>query len=245
MTNPAMRSRIYWFLQGVRGIFSIPALVLISAFVGFCSYAYESGIPMIQVVFMTVTVWALPAQLILIGAMIAGASLPAAAIAVGLSSMRLRPMTASLIPEIRTKSTPVWLLLLVSHFVAVTSWVFTMQRVRDIPRDARVAFLAGFGLTIMIVNTVSVAVLFGVISKLPMIVAGALYFLTPVYFITSIWTSARGREVYFAMVFGLVLGPVFHAISPGYAILYAGLAGGLAAFVLQLVIPAGKGRDHA
>ena len=107
------------------------------------------------------------------------------------------------------------------------------------------AFLAGFGLTMTTVNTVSVAVLFGVISQLPAIVAGALYFLTPVYFITSLWTSARGREVYFAMILGLILGPLFHTVSPGCAILFVGLTGGLIAFLLQLVLSGGKEGGHA
>lgn len=245
MTSPADRSRIYWFLLGVRGIFSIPALVLMSAFVGFCSFAYESGMPMAQVVFMTATVWALPAQLILIGAMIAGSSLPAAAIAVCLSSMRLMPLTASLVPDLKSKSTSTWVLLLLSHFVAVTTWVYTMQRFRDVPRDMRATFFAGFAMTMTTVNTVSVAILYDVISNLPAMMAGALYFLTPVYFITSIWTSARGREVYYAMVLGLVLAPVFHAFYPGYAILYAGLTGGLIAFAMQRFLPWGKKTGHA
>ena len=57
---------------------------------------------------------------------IAGASLPAAFLTVALSSIRLMPMVAALIPEIRTEKTPTWLLLLLSHFIAITAYVFTM-----------------------------------------------------------------------------------------------------------------------
>lgn len=226
-------SSLIWFLKGAAGIVSIPAFILMGAFVGFCSFSYETGVPMAQVAFMTGMIWALPGQLILIGAMIAGASLPAAAIAVGLSSMRLMPMVTVLIPEIRNKSTPTWKLLLLSHFIAVTTWVYTMQNVRDIPENGRLPFFAGFAITMTCANVVLVAVLYGVIDRLPEMVAGALFFLTPIYFITSIWASARTPEVYFAMMAGLILGPIFHHLTPGYSILVAGIAGGIIAFALE------------
>ncbi|MDF2374272.1 MAG: AzlC family ABC transporter permease [Rhizobiaceae bacterium] len=220
----------------MRGIFSAPALVLMGAFVGFCGFAYESGIPLSQTVFMTAVVWALPAQLVLVGAMLAGASLPAAAIAVTLSSMRLMPMVAAFVPEIRTKSTPTWLLLVLSHFVAVTAWVFTMERLHLVPREGRLAFFAGFALTLTSANIVLVATLYSVVSYLPALLVGALFFLTPIYFLTSIWSSARSLEVYLALIVGLVLGPVFHSVSVDLGLLYAGLVGGTIAFGLERLI---------
>ena len=225
-----------WFLKGMRGIFSAPALVLMGAFVGFCGFAFESGIPLSQTVFMTAIVWALPAQLVLVGAMLAGASLPAAAIAVTLSSMRLMPMVAAFVPEIRTKSTPTWLLLVLSHFVAVTAWVFTMERLHLVPREGRLAFFAGFALTLTSANIVLVATLYSVVSYLPALLVGALFFLTPIYFLTSIWSSARSLEVYLALIVGLVLGPVFHSVSVDLGLLYAGLVGGTIAFGLERLI---------
>lgn len=231
-----------WFLAGMRGLFSGPALVLVSAFVGFCGFAFEAGIPLWEAVFMTGIVWALPAQFVLIGAIIAGASLPAAALAVTLSSMRLMPMVAALVPLIRTRTTPTWALLAVSHFVAVTVWVFTMERVHKVPREGRVAFVAGFGLTIATVNILIVGILYGVISHLPAMVGGALFFLTPVYFITSIWASARSLEVYFAMIIGLVMGPLFHTVDPELGLLYAGFLGGTLAFLLERLVNRRKAR---
>ena len=238
------RGQWYWFLRGVRGIISIPAFILMSAFVGFCGFAFEAGIPFGQTLFMTAAVWALPAQFVLIGAMLAGASLPAAALAVALSSMRLMPMVAALVPVIRTKSTPTWLLLLVSHFVAVTAWVFTMERVPNVPRDHRVAFFTGFGLTISLANVVLVGVTYGVISHLPAMVAGGLFFLTPVYFLNSIWASARTSEIHYAMIVGLLLGPLFHIANPEIGLLLAGLVGGTIAFAIERTVHAVRKRNH-
>ena len=236
MRSTPVFSNLPWFLMGARGIFSRPALILTSAVVGFCGFAYEAGISLEHAVFMTGAVWALPGQFVLIGAMLAGASLPAAALAVALSSMRLMPMVAALVPEIRTKDTPTWLLLAVSHFVAVTAWVFTMERLDRVPREGRVAFFGGFGFTITLVNLTVVAVSYGVISHMPAMVGGALFFLTPIYFLTSIWASARHIEVYFALIIGLVLGPVFHVLDEELGLLYAGLVGGTLAFAMERLV---------
>lgn len=232
-----------WFLQGVRGIFSAPAFILMVAFVGFCGFAFEAGIPLGQTLFMTAAVWALPAQIVLIGALLAGVSLPTAAIAVALSSMRLMPMVAGLIPHIRTKSTPTWLLLVLSHFVAVTAWVFTMQRIHTVPREGRVAFFAGFGLSISLANIILVAITYDIISHLPALLAGGLFLLTPIYFLTSIWATARTPEIYYAMIFGLVLGPVFHVMTPQFGLLLAGVLGGTAAFAIERSINAVRKRS--
>ncbi|PWW03662.1 putative branched-subunit amino acid permease [Hoeflea marina] len=236
MTDPIDRPSAWWFFHGVRGIASLPALILMSAFVGFAGFAVEAGMPMGETVFMTGIVWALPAKVLLVGSIIAGASLPAAFITVTLSSIRLMPMVASLIPEIRSHRTPTWLLLLLAHFVAVTAWVFTMERVKDIPREHRAMFFAGFGMTVTTVNMVLVAIVYSTVSVLPAMLAGALFFLTPVYFLTSIWASSPHRVVHIAMIAGMALGPLFHQISPGFDILYAGLAGGTVAFLADRLI---------
>ena len=41
-----------------------------SAFVGFCGFAVEAGIPLGQTVFMTGMIWALPAKVLLVGSII-------------------------------------------------------------------------------------------------------------------------------------------------------------------------------
>ena len=90
---------------------------------------------------MVGAVWALPAKVILVSSILGGANLLTAFIAVTLSSIRLMPMVAALVPEIRTEKTPTWLLLFLSHFVAITAWVFAMERVQAVPREHRVRVL--------------------------------------------------------------------------------------------------------
>ena len=229
-TSPDRLSQRDCFLLGMRGIFSLPAFILMLSFVGFAAYTAEAGVPVGEVMFMTGMVWALPAKVILVGSMLSGAHLATAFLAVTLSSVRLMPMVAALIPELRTSRTPTWLLLLLSHFVAITAWVFAMERVHAVPRAGRVAFFAGFGITLTLTNTVLVGLAYGAVSEFPPLVSGCLFFLTPVYFLTSIWISARHRVIYWALGAGLVLGGVFAVVAPEYDILLAGLVGGTLAW---------------
>ncbi len=222
-----------WYLRGVRAAFSVPGLILASAFIGFASLAKELGFTLLETVFMTGIVWALPAKVVLIGAILSGASLPAAAFAVALSSVRLMPMVVALMPELRAPKTRNWVLYLLSHFVAVTSWVLAMERVRGVPRPMRTAYYAGLGSTLVLFNMALVAFVFVLVGSLPDWVTAALLLLTPIYFLTSLWGSARERAGHVAMVIGLVLGPVLHQWFPGFDLLLAGCIGGLAAYLFH------------
>lgn len=222
-----------WFLRGMRGIFSLPSLILMTSFVGFSAFALESGVPRGEAVFMTLAIWALPAKMILIGAMASGAGLATCFLVVTLSSIRMMPMVASIVPEMRTAKTPTWVLLFVSHFVAITAWVFATQNLSKVPREARVAWFAGFGMTLTLVNAAIVGVCYGLVAAFPPLVAGVLFFLTPVYFISSIWASARHTVVKVAFVIGVIAGPLFAVIEPEFDILYAGVGGGTLAYLID------------
>lgn len=233
-TEASDRKR-YWYLKGVRAAFSLPGLILSSAFIGFAGLAREAGLTVYEAVFMTGIVWALPAKVVLIGAIIAGASLPAAFFAVTLSSIRLMPMVVSLMPEMRGSKTPTWLLYFLSHFVAVTSWVLAMDQMKAVPREMRAVWYLGLGPTLTVANMILVAVVFIIAGQLPPVASAALLMLTPMYFLTSLWGSARERAGHYAMLIGLVLGPVMHIVAPAFDLLLAGLIGGGAAFALHYV----------
>lgn len=229
-SGPTSLSRTKWFWRGVSAAFSVPGLILASAFVGFAGLAREAGLTLAQAVFMTGMVWALPAKVVLVGAIMSGASLPAATLAVALSSIRLMPMVVVLVPELKGSRTPKWVLYLLSHCVAVTSWVLAMERVGAIPRDMRTTYYAGLGSTLVLTNMIVVGVVFTLAGNLPPMVSAGLFLLTPMYFLTSLWGSARERAGHVAMVLGLGLGPLFHSIWPGFDLLAAGLIGGVAAY---------------
>ncbi|KAB2697049.1 AzlC family ABC transporter permease [Brucella intermedia] len=232
-----------WFLRGCMRICSIPALLLMSSFIGFAGLAIESGITVVQAVFMTLTIWALPAKVVLIGAISAGVALPAAALAVGLSSVRLMPMVVALLPELQGPKTRKLTLAALCHFVAVTAWVMAMEELRKIPRDMRTSYFAGIGMVLVGTNAIIVAIVYSLSTSFPPIVFAALFMLTPMYFLTSLWRSARERAGQVAMISGIALFPIFHHLAPGYDLLFTGILGGLIAFGFHRMrqIPAGAG----
>lgn len=239
--TPVEHSAAYWYGRGLLAAFSIPAFILASAFVGFAGLAKEAGFSMAQAVFMTGVVWALPAKVVLIGAVISGASLPAVAFAVALSSVRLMPMVVALVPEMRGQHTRRWVLYLLSHCVAVTSWVLAMERLPRVPREMRTTYYAALGSTLVLTNMGVVALVYAVADQFSPGVLAALSLLTPMYFLTSLWGSAREVTAHYAMGFGLVIGPLAHLWAPGFDLLIAGAAGGGAAFAIHRLRAARRG----
>jgi len=234
LANPAgPPDHFRWFFRGMVASVSVPGLILISAFVGFAGLAREAGVSVAQAVFMTGLVWALPAKVVLIGAIMAGSSLPAAALAVALSSVRLTPMVVALMPELRSDRGRPLTLYLLSHFVAVTSWVIAMEKVRDVPREMRTSWYSGLGGSLVVANMLVVALVYAIAGSLPPILSAALLLLTPIYFLTSLWGSAREAASHYAMIFGMILGPLFHLITPGFDLMAAGSIGGGAAYLLH------------
>lgn len=219
-----------WFWRGVAQVATIPSLILMFAFVGFAGLCRDAGFTLAETVFMAGTIWALPANVVLVGAVLSKASIVTAALSVALSSIRLLPMAVAILPEMRTPRTRKLTLYLLSHFVAITAWVMALERFRVIPKTCRTAFFGGMGGTFLVVNLVLVAVTFEIADRLPPLLAAALIFITPLYFLFSLWGSARERESHLAMGIGLALTPVFHWLAPEMDILLTGITGGILAY---------------
>jgi predicted branched-subunit amino acid permease len=232
---------VIWFWRGARQLVSVPALVLLSAQVGFAALARDAGFSLGQTVVLTLGVWALPSQVVYIGLVTSGASLAAVALAVALSGMRFMPMVMSWTPVVKARRTPRILLFALSWFVAVTSWVFAMARLPAIPRAARAPFFAGFGAGLALSSAAVVAIAHTLVADLPAYASAALVFLTPVYFLCALWGAAQVPADRLALGAGLVLGPVFALAVPEADILLAGLIGGTVAHAVQRLAPARRG----
>jgi predicted branched-subunit amino acid permease len=232
---PGFSERRRWFLIGASKVVSVPGLILCTAHIGFAGLAQEAGITMAQAIFMVPVIWALPGMVVLLGAVLSGAGLFAAAFAVALSSVRLSPMVVALVPELRGTRTRKLTLYFLAHFVAVTSWVIAMETLRTVPRDLRTSYYAGLGSILIAVNMVVVAVVYILAPTLPPAVLAGLFLLTPMYFLTSLWGSARERAAHVAMVLGMVLGPLLHLVVPGFDLLGAGFIGGGLAYAFHLI----------
>ena len=127
-------------------------------------------------------------------------------------------------------SHPRWKLALLSHFVAVTAWVYAMIHLPDLPREGRLPFFLGFGVTISAFVFCMTGLAYELVGGMPTTITAALFMLTPIYFLCSLWGASRLGAEKVAMVLGIVFGPIFYVYVPGLDLLWTGLVGGTLAY---------------
>ncbi len=232
----ATPSQAFW--RGVLETPSTPALVLMATMLGFGALAEAAGLTLWQSMFTTLVIFALPGQVVLVDQVAAGATLFTATLAVMLTAIRLMPMTIVLVPLLKTKATPIWVLLLISHVVAVTAWIEAMRRLPRLPGHLRTAYFSGFSLTLISINIVATGIGFFISGAVPAFVAAGLIFLTPLYFVISLIQISKPAGDLMAVAMGAIIGPVAFIYVPGFDLLVSGLAGGSLAYFLRRWRPA-------
>lgn len=221
-------------LAGFRATWtSVFSYVLFGTYVGIGALAHDFGFTVWWALFSTVLIWAGPAQVILISALGAGASLIEAGVAVCLSGVRLLPMVVAMLPMIRRPDTRAWKLLLPAHFTAVSMWVEAVRLLPQRPREDRIAFCNGLGSGYFVTATTATVTGFYLAAQLPPLMSAALLFLTPVAFLMSSLRNARLLVDRLALAFGLVLGPLFAWWQLGLDLMWSGMIGGTAAYLIH------------
>jgi predicted branched-subunit amino acid permease len=178
------------------------------------------------------SVWAGPAQVILVSALGAGAAPVEVAIAVSLSSVRLLPMVISLLPLIRRHATRKRDLLLPAHLTAVSMWIEALRLLPAVPREQRIAFANGLGLSFMLAAQIGGGIGYYLATSLPPLLSAALLFLTPMSFLISTTRNCRLLSDWLALGFGLMLGPVLALWQVGLDLLWTGIVGGSVAYAI-------------
>lgn len=230
LTDNGGLTTMQWVLRGMRQLLSLPAFILMISFFGFGGLTSEAGLTVGQAMFLAVTTWALPSAVVVAGAILNEVPFYATVFAVMLASVRLMPMTMSLIPILRTEDTRTWHLLLVSNFVAVTAWVYAMNRLPDMPRRGRLPFFAGLGTALALSSMMIAGISHSLAADIPPVASAALLFLMPIYFLVSMTQASKRNAEYLAIILGLVFGPVFHLITPDTDLLWCGLVAGTLAY---------------
>jgi predicted branched-subunit amino acid permease len=183
-------------------------------------------------VLSTLVMWALPAQLLLIGGYAAGTAAPVIALAVGLSSVRFFPLTVAILPYLRGRG-GIGTQLLAAHFVAVSAWVEGMRNLPALPVEGRVPFFFGLANAFVGVCMISTVAGYLLAGTLPYALAVGLLFLTPVSFLLQLARNARDVVDWLALVFGLALAPLFAEYGGRLDLLWTGLVGGGAAYFVH------------
>jgi predicted branched-subunit amino acid permease len=212
----------------------VPSLVLMASLIGVGGLARDVGYPMWAGVLSTVLMWAGPAQVLLFGSIAAGASLPAAAIAVGLSSIRFLPMVVSILPLLRGPGVGFWKLMLAAHFVAVTAWTEGRRLLPGMAVPARWPFFIGFSLVIMAAASFATGAGYYLIGAMAPPFAAALLFTTPLFFTLSLMAGCRTAADWSALGLGFALTPLAAMLAGReFDLLVVGLVGGSAAYAVH------------
>jgi predicted branched-subunit amino acid permease len=218
------------FALGLRAGYSVAAFVLFATALGFGALARDAGFTLGQAAFLSLTMFALPNQVVLVDQLARGASIAGAALAVTLAAVRLFPMVATIMPTLRGSRRRPVLELLAAHFVAVTTWIEGTRRLPALAPDLRLAHHLGIGVGVCIMMMLGSVAGFLLTGGVPASVSAALVFTTPLYFIMSLVATSQSRTDMVAIVLGCGLAPLLYLLVPGFDLLATGLIGGTVAY---------------
>jgi predicted branched-subunit amino acid permease len=153
-----------------------------------------------------------------------------AAIAVGVSAVRLFPMVVSVLPLLRKPETKRRHLVLAAHFIAVTLWVECFRLLPQVPRQRRIAFTHGLGVGLCSVCLVATTLGYGLAANLLQLFGAAILLLTPLAFLLSTARNCRQLADVLALVLGLALFPLASMLHTGVDILISGVSAGTIAY---------------
>lgn len=219
------------FKAGARDSFGVPSAVLGAGYIGFGALALESDFSLWLTLLSTVTIWALPGQLVLVELHTLGASALAIIPAVMLTSARFLPMTMAFMPIVRHPHHTGFQLYAAVHLVAMTGWAWAMRRCPKLPLPQRLPYFVGFALVNWLVCMACTAFGYFISGSLPPLVKLGLVFLNPLYFILILSVDLRQRLMILALGGGAVAGPLFHLWTPQWSVLLAGFVGGSVAYL--------------
>lgn len=214
-------------------VWGVPGLALFTNFISFGILLEAADLHILHGLLMTLFIYALPGQIVLIDGISANLSLATIALLVLLINARLLPMAIT-IGGVLTRSPHSTLgYYLSAHFVAVTGWLNFMSRYPQVGIARAFAyfvhsnfFLWGFALAGMFAG-------FYAANLVPPSLLAALLLLNPLYFLCLIAQSgAKDNYIAIAVISGAILYLPLDWLIPGWGLLLAGLGGGsLAAFL--------------
>ena len=229
----ASATRLEAFLRGFALLVTVPGWVLFSTALGFGALARDSGMTFGHVIFLSVGVYALPAQVVLVDQLARGASIAAAAFAVSITAVRLLPMTVSLIPYLRDGHSGIVSKLLAAHFMANTAWIEGNRRLPYLEPHLRMPHFLGIGSSMAVMSATGGVIGYWAAIGLPPALAAAMLFSTPLYFLLALFLNVRDSADGAAILFGCILGPALYALIPGIDLMLTGLIGGTAAYLID------------
>lgn len=224
------------FITGGLSALSAPGFVLIVTFFAFGALVSSLKLPFELALGMTIFMFAIPGQVVLVDELARGGSLITAAIATTFSAIRLMPLAFSMMPLLRTEKTPKWKEVLISHFIAVTVWTQSMLDLPAIELKHRADHCLGFCFALLVLTVTATIIGFNFAYLMPESLATASLMVTPVYFFLSLFKTASNKTDQTAFLLGTIIAIPMVIYTPGIALVGAGLIAGTIAYYSQSAI---------
>jgi predicted branched-subunit amino acid permease len=219
--------------QGAAAAVSLAGAVMAASFIGFGAFLRSVDFHLLTGLATIPVIWALPGQVVFVDSIHKGLGLAATSLAVSITAVRLMPLTVLVLAQTRVKGAARWPELIGAHFVAITLWLLSTQKIEAVPHQRRLPWLIGLGATLC-GSMVGFSTLgYFLADKLPLPLAASLVFFTPAFFLVSLLSGIRWQFEYVALLLGAVLGPLTYRIAPEFDLFVAGIAGGTVAYMLQ------------
>ena len=119
------------------------------------------------------------------------------------------------------------------HLTAVSVWVEGMRLLPLMPPEQRIAFYNGLGIGLNSAALVGGALGFFLAAKLPVLLAAALLFFTPLAILMSSARNSRTLLDGLSFALGLAIGPIVAAQKIGLDLMWTGLIAGSVAYVVH------------
>lgn len=208
----------------------MPALVLCASMIGYGSMAREAGLTLWTSVASTGLVWGLPGQIAMVELYALGAPVIAVMVAASAANARFLPMVLSVMPLFNEAPTRRGWHYAVAQFMSLNPWAAMMRDGPHMNPAYRTPYFAGFAGVCIGAALVGTAAGFLMAGALPRSVTLSLVFLNPVFF-TLVFVNTRDRGQIFAVLAGILTGPLFHLVSADWGLILTGAVAGTGAYL--------------
>ena len=230
--DTAEQSSYDWngLLAGMAAAASTAGLVMAASFLGFGALLRSLDFDLLAGLATVPLIWALPGQVVFVDSYDKGLALVATTLAVSITAVRLMPLTVLVLAQTRVPRASRWPEFLAAHFVAITLWLLSNQKMDAIAFRMRLPWLIGLGATLCASMVIFSALGYVLAEMLPVPLAATLVFFTPAFFLLSLLSGIRWRFEYVALILGALLGPITYRIAPEFDLFVAGILGGTIAY---------------
>ena len=229
-TKTRRHSAVIW--NGVRNALGVPGIAVFSSMLGFGALAESNGLNLLVAVSVTLGVWALPGQIVLVDLYPSG-SLVALFFAVLFVNARFFPLALATLPLVKGAEPFRALHLLYAHLLSVISWSHMTTFAPKIEQSKRPVYFVSFTITVLTLAVIATIIGYLAAGKVPYHFNSALLIIPTIYLLLLAANASTLLPVV-AVFFGGGAVVAIDLSLPGWGLVLGGFVGGTLAFLLGL-----------